>query len=447
MELRCAVTVRRRPRIVKEDGTAAVAADRERYADPGSASAYGPALLLEYVALRYVRTVRAALQAPVPSYPLCTLHVAPPQLVDVSATTCTLACAPAITTNSPAGKLADKEEAVTADNFLLTTVELRSQRAAAALRGYCRRVRRQVLKWDAPAVDKHLGRSVGGIDVLRLRFTPSGTSRVSRQELIWRLLMHPSASSDSSATASPSPAALRSVDPEDQQQGIDGILDTFFSFLNRKTDFFTQPDMARRSVQQAMMEVLESEEEVNAAFADTGDAPRGLPPTAANGFAYEKYIFSQSLQEAEVRVPLPAVNVKGKQVSIVITSSHLTVGMKGQPPIVDGELYSKVRAEECMWTIEDGHTVVVTLYKVNSMEWWKTIFQGDPEIDLQKVMPENSKLDDLDSDTRQTVEKMMYDQRQKMMGKPTSDEQKKQEMLRKFMEAHPEMDFSQAKFC
>ncbi|CBZ24905.1 conserved hypothetical protein [Leishmania mexicana MHOM/GT/2001/U1103] len=307
-----------------------------------------------------------------------------------------------------------------------------------------------------------------------------------------------------------------------QQQGIDGILDTFFSFLNRKTDFFTQPDMARRSVQQAMsrylaeaeekqrkakeaqaaaqkqstrtssrVEVLESEEEVNAvaaaqtakeaaqrkqeleraqreieeakakkeapangaetdtmeAFADNDDAPRGLPPTAANGFAYEKYIFSQSLQEAEVRVPLPAVNVKGKQVSIVITSNHLTVGMKGQPPIVDGELYSKVHAEECMWTIEDGHTVVVTLYKVNSMEWWKTIFQGDPEIDLQKVMPENSKLDDLDSDTRQTVEKMMYDQRQKMMGKPTSDEQKKQEMLRKFMEAHPEMDFSQAKFC
>ncbi|KAG5483303.1 hypothetical protein LSCM1_04845 [Leishmania martiniquensis] len=308
-----------------------------------------------------------------------------------------------------------------------------------------------------------------------------------------------------------------------QQQGIDGILDTFFSFLSRKTDFFTQPEMARRSVQQVMdrhvaaaeekqrkakeaqaaaqqqsartssrVEVLENEEESNAvaaaqaakeaaerkqeleraqreiseaaakkeaaahqvetedakeAFADTGDIPRGLPPTASNGFAYEKYIFSQSLQEAEVRVPLPAANVKGKQVSVVITSGHLSVGMKGQPSIVDGDLYAPVRAEECMWTIEDGKTVVVTLFKSNAMEWWKTIFQGDPEIDLQKVMPENSKLDDLDSDTRQTVEKMMYDQRQKMMGKPTSDEQKKHEMLRKFMEAHPEMDFSQAKFC
>ncbi|XP_004307980.1 PREDICTED: protein BOBBER 1 [Fragaria vesca subsp. vesca] len=167
-------------------------------------------------------------------------------------------------------------------------------------------------------------------------------------------------------------------------------------------------------------------------------------PNKGNGLDLEKYSWTQSLQEVNIIIPVPA-GTKSRDIVYEAKKNRLKFGLKGQPLIIDGELYQSIKPDDCLWSIEDQTAVSILLTKHNQLEWWKALLKGDPEIDTQKVEPEPSKLSDLDSETRQTVEKMMFDQRQKQMGLPTSEEMQKQEILKKFMSEHPEMDFSRAK--
>ncbi|KAL3652437.1 hypothetical protein CASFOL_002118 [Castilleja foliolosa] len=168
-------------------------------------------------------------------------------------------------------------------------------------------------------------------------------------------------------------------------------------------------------------------------------------PNKGNGLDMDNYSWGQTVQEVTITVPVPP-GTKSRAISCEIKRNRISVGLKGQLPILDGELFHPIKVDDCFWSLEDQKSVSILLTKQNQMEWWKYIVKGEPEIDTQKVEPENSKLGDLDPETRSVVEKMMFDQRQKQMGRPSSDEMQKQEGMKKFMAEHPEMDFSRAKF-
>lgn len=160
------------------------------------------------------------------------------------------------------------------------------------------------------------------------------------------------------------------------------------------------------------------------------------------------YKWTQTTADLDVTVPVPG-NIKGRDLDVKLTKTSIKVGLKGQPAILEGDFPHAIRVDESTWTLETlssgSKEVAVHLDKSNRMEWWAHVVTAAPAIDTSKIVPENSKLGDLDGQTRGMVEKMMFDQRQKELGLPSSDESKKQDMLKKFMRDHPEMDFSQAK--
>ncbi|KAI6007289.1 nuclear movement protein nudC [Pisolithus albus] len=173
------------------------------------------------------------------------------------------------------------------------------------------------------------------------------------------------------------------------------------------------------------------------------------------------YRWTQELGEVDITVPVPK-GTRGRDLLVVIQKKKLSVGLKGKEPILSGDLCKEIKVEDSTWTLEDQQSVLIHLEKLNKVEWWENVLSHHPKIDTRKIQPENSKLSDLDGETRGLVEKMMvnsrfsllldnsdahlkFDNQQRQLGKPTSDELKKMEALQKFQAAHPELDFSKAK--
>ena len=87
-----------------------------------------------------------------------------------------------------------------------------------------------------------------------------------------------------------------------------------------------------------------------------------------------------------------------------------------------------------MWTVDkDSKDIHINLEKTKET-MWKSVFEGEKGIDLTKVDTTRN-IGDFDQEAQAAIERVTYDHHMKMLGKPTSSEQKAHDILRKAWDA------------
>ncbi|KAL9956073.1 hypothetical protein ACROYT_G037495 [Oculina patagonica] len=154
-----------------------------------------------------------------------------------------------------------------------------------------------------------------------------------------------------------------------------------------------------------------------------------------NGAVLDRYSWSQTIHDIEVKIPVPSSVTKGRDVGVEIKSSHLKVWLKkggspepGSNVLVDGKLQWSVKCEDSMWLLESGKHIIVNLDKTEE-RFWTAVLEGDAEIDKTKVDTTRD-ISDFDEQTQSDFQHVMYDHHQKLQGKPTSQELKTHELLK-----------------
>ncbi|CAM9101115.1 unnamed protein product [Chrysoparadoxa australica] len=246
-----------------------------------------------------------------------------------------------------------------------------------------------------------------------------------------------------------------------QLGGLEPLLQTFFSFLHRRTDLYVAWDIAEGRAAaaagqkgpsmgfpkgQAEKIVLQSfrsfpykkhestpaagkpkaeptQAETKAktkaktkskpetkAAQPTSTKPLPPPPCfngkqipTGNGGIDQGYYWTQTLYELTVYVELPEPT-KANMLHCDVGGKKLVVGLTGQEPIINGDLMGAVVREGCLWTLESGCTIVISLEK-GEKTWWKSVVVGGAEIDTTKV-DSTCNITEYDEETQGAIRKV-----------------------------------------
>jgi hypothetical protein len=150
----------------------------------------------------------------------------------------------------------------------------------------------------------------------------------------------------------------------------------------------------------------------------------GVQIPVGNGGSTKRYKWTQTTEECSVLVGIPS-ELRARDLSVTIKASSVAVRTKkpleGESEVqtfLEGDLTNKILPDESTWTLEGG-VLVIQLYK-QLRTFWKTVVQGDDEIDTTLVDSRRN-IGEYDETTQAQIRKIMFDQNQARLGLPVSN--------------------------
>eukprot|EP01024_Parvocaulis_polyphysoides_P020229 TRINITY_DN19374_c0_g1_i1.p2 TRINITY_DN19374_c0_g1~~TRINITY_DN19374_c0_g1_i1.p2 ORF type:complete len:161 (-),score=18.41 TRINITY_DN19374_c0_g1_i1:504-986(-) len=154
-----------------------------------------------------------------------------------------------------------------------------------------------------------------------------------------------------------------------------------------------------------------------------------LAPEKRHKFIYNSqtvYEWDQTLQEVNMYIQLPE-GLTAKEINCSIKSDGIIIGIKGNPPYLQGQFLHKIISSESFWTVEDG-ILNVQLTKGEQGNPWEAVIVGhqnqsslEVEEDRKRLMLERFQLENPGFDFSQAQFSGQVPDAHKFMGGPNVD--------------------------
>ena len=148
-----------------------------------------------------------------------------------------------------------------------------------------------------------------------------------------------------------------------------------------------------------------------------------------NGGSTSRYVWTQTLEEVTVHIPIPN-GTRAKDLNVNIDAHSLSVKRKDGDDAslspLEGMFFARIRPDECTWTIESSQsmtTLQLTLDKVQKT-WWDIVISGDTPLIDTTMVDSSRHIETYDEKTQAQIRRIIHDQRQERLGLSSSDSSK-----------------------